>query len=361
MKSQIGLAFKKCKRENRPALLTYTVAGDNTKMSDIEYKLVEGVVIPNSLEGESRPVIVYGHGFLGNRIQATRSSFNDLCVRGRYSALGLNFGFHEEILLLAVQSLTGDSLALDRLIAEVMQTMANTTTLVRFVREKFAADFIEIDATEVHYMGISNGGTFGYLFAATTAVIEKAILVVGGGGLSHFLQRASQWNELGFIATSRYSNPADLQLFLSVLQSLLDPIDPINFVDHLVTPRFNDLPPIKVQVHMAVNDSQVDNLVSEWMVRSANIPLMVPSAKSIWGLSEWDGNYAQNPAEQYPLGALYVYDEHVAPSPIGNIPPQEDNGTHGTVRQLNVYQEHIIDFINTGYFRQQCDGACDPQ
>ena len=28
------------------------IAGDNTKFSDIEYKLVEGVIIPNSLEGE---------------------------------------------------------------------------------------------------------------------------------------------------------------------------------------------------------------------------------------------------------------------------------------------------------------------
>jgi hypothetical protein len=317
--------------------------------------------LPTTLAGEPRPVIVYGHGFLGNRIQATRSSFNDLCVRGRYSALGLNFGFHEEILLLAVQSLTGDTLALDKLIAEVMQTMVNTTTLVRFAREKFASDFIEINTAEVHYMGISNGGTFGYLFAATTAVIEKAILVVGGGGLSHFLQRATQWNELGFIATSRYSSPADLQFFLSILQSLLDPIDPINFVDHLVAPRFNDLPPIKVQVHMAVNDSQVHNLVSEWMVRSAGIPLMMPSVKPIWGLFEWEGNYTQTPAEDYPLGALFVYDEHVTPSPLGNIPPTEDNGTHGTVRQLDVYQEHIIDFISTGLFRQQCDGVCDPE
>ena len=33
MKSQISLAFKKCRNENRPALLTYTVAGDNTKKS----------------------------------------------------------------------------------------------------------------------------------------------------------------------------------------------------------------------------------------------------------------------------------------------------------------------------------------
>ena len=31
MKSKISLVFKKCKEEKRPALITYTVAGDNTK------------------------------------------------------------------------------------------------------------------------------------------------------------------------------------------------------------------------------------------------------------------------------------------------------------------------------------------
>ena len=31
MISKINLAFFKCNKENRPALLTYTVAGDNTK------------------------------------------------------------------------------------------------------------------------------------------------------------------------------------------------------------------------------------------------------------------------------------------------------------------------------------------
>ena len=36
MKSQISLAFKKCRKENRPALLTYTVAGDNTKKNSLE-------------------------------------------------------------------------------------------------------------------------------------------------------------------------------------------------------------------------------------------------------------------------------------------------------------------------------------
>tara|TARA_Y100000590_G_C15637866_1_gene983705 strand:- start:500 stop:1300 length:801 start_codon:yes stop_codon:yes gene_type:complete len=36
MNSLINLAFKKAKKENRPALLTYTVAGDNTKKKSLE-------------------------------------------------------------------------------------------------------------------------------------------------------------------------------------------------------------------------------------------------------------------------------------------------------------------------------------
>ena len=36
MKSLINKAFLKTKKENRPALLTYTVAGDNTKKKSLE-------------------------------------------------------------------------------------------------------------------------------------------------------------------------------------------------------------------------------------------------------------------------------------------------------------------------------------
>ena len=36
MRSEIGLAFDRCKKENRPALLTYTVAGDSSKKKSLE-------------------------------------------------------------------------------------------------------------------------------------------------------------------------------------------------------------------------------------------------------------------------------------------------------------------------------------
>ena len=36
MKSKIALAFRNCKKEKRPALITYTVAGDNTKNNSLK-------------------------------------------------------------------------------------------------------------------------------------------------------------------------------------------------------------------------------------------------------------------------------------------------------------------------------------
>ena len=36
MNSKILLAFKKCQKEKRPALLTYTVAGDFSKKKSLE-------------------------------------------------------------------------------------------------------------------------------------------------------------------------------------------------------------------------------------------------------------------------------------------------------------------------------------
>lgn len=306
-----------------------------------------------------RPVLVYGHGFLGTHHQATRSSFNALCRRGQISAVGLNFGIHEELLPLLVQALTGTTSALDDVRARVMQTMVNSSIMVRYLKDRFSLDYSELDPESIYYMGISNGGTFGALFAATTRMVERAVLVVGGGGLSHFLQRATQWNNLGLIVSRSYEDPYELQLLLALVQEQLDPIDPINFVDHLVEPRFEGRGPLRAQIHMARYDSQVANLVTEWVARTANFPLITPSSVDVWGLERIEAPLSQELSRSIP-SAMYVYDEGYDPYVGGNIAPLMDNGAHGTVRELDTYQRHIIDFINQGIIQQYCEGPCDP-
>ena len=36
MRSKIAITFDNCKKEKRPALITYTVAGDNTKNNSLK-------------------------------------------------------------------------------------------------------------------------------------------------------------------------------------------------------------------------------------------------------------------------------------------------------------------------------------
>ena len=57
---------------------------------------------------------------------------------------------------------------------------------------------------------------------------------------------------------------------------------------------------------------------------------------------------------------LFVYAEDVAPAPASNLPPDEDNRTHSTVRQLPAYLDQMGLFLEFGRFEQVCDGACDP-
>ena len=48
MKSIIALTFDRCKKEKRPALLTYTVAGDNSKKNSLEInQSIEKMIVKN--------------------------------------------------------------------------------------------------------------------------------------------------------------------------------------------------------------------------------------------------------------------------------------------------------------------------
>lgn len=324
------------------------------------------VTIPQTVT-ETRPVIVYGHGFFSSLEEPTWSNLNDGMQQWRMSAITTDFiGFSENDLVPAIAALAGpDFSGFDALIWQQVQSQGHFTALARFVKATLAHEItIEgpdnpipaLDINNVPYMGISNGGTQGLVMMTSSPAFTRGALIVPGVAWSHMLQRAVQWNELGVAVTSRYNDSFDLQLAVSMLQPIFDPVDGINFVDHLINDRLEGRPQHpEILLVEAVGDSQVANLVTEWAVRTAGIPVVSPTPVEVWGV---DLVNADPPDGYVGTAAMEVYDECVPANPGGNLAPLQDNGTHDTVRLLPEYREQLDIFLNTGAIVHPCDGAC---
>ncbi|MCA9669118.1 MAG: hypothetical protein KC503_26160 [Myxococcales bacterium] len=342
--------------------------GSDGKPKQFGTKKIEFLVtIPESVTtgGTPRPTIVYGHGFLGGPNQGTRGNTNEIMRTYKYPLVATYIGVSEDLFQPLLDSLTSNLPGIDYFVSEVMQKIANQTAMVRLVREKLATGANgfkykdAFDGSKVHYFGISNGGTFGMLTTATSPQFERGVLSVGGGGLTHFLQRAVQWNEYGPIVDKIYKNPLDQQLLFSLIQTNLDPVDCMSYVHRLVNNRFPGRKPFTALFIEAVNDSQVRNLLTEWAARTAKLKLVTPSAKDLYGFETIS---APSPGGA-PAGtsALMVFDEKLTPSPVTNIPPKEDNGTHGSVHKIPAMRNAFFELIENGRVVQNCTGACDPE
>ncbi len=325
--------------------------------ADIEFVLA----VPDTIT-EPAPVICYGHGFFSTKERVLSGSYSRLLHERRYASIALDFrGFTEADIGDTVPILSGELDRVPEIAFRQLQNVANFTLMARLVEEQLAGYATvgdRLDGDNVHYMGISNGGTQGLTIMTTSPYFERGVLVVPGGGWSHMLQRAVQWTLMAGFLEDAYP-PLELQVTMSMIQQFLDYADSLNYVEHLVTDRWDGRDgEVAVTLHEAVDDAQVANLVTHWVARSAGIPLVTPSPLDVYGLEP----VAAAPPDGYDGdSALLVYDLGVEPPPEGNVPPETDSGSHGLIRELDVYVEHVGAFLDDGTIVQVCDGACDPE
>lgn len=326
------------------------------------------VTIPDTVSGP-RPVVLFGHGFFSAIEEPTWGNLFNGLARWEMSAITTQFfGFAEADLAKAAGALGGDTLeGLAGIIDLQRQSQANftvvhtlvTTTLHDRIEVDFGdGPFKPLDPRNVPYMGISNGGTQGLVMMATSPVLERGALVVPGGGWSHMLQRAAQWATLGSLFAIRFPDPAELQLAQALSQHVFDPVDSLNFVDHLVRDRLPGLPtsPGLLLVE-AKNDAQVANLVTRWIVRASGVPQIVPAIDPVWDAATVDVSALGGDTVRV---AYEQYDLQVPDNPPGNVAPVE-NDVHNDVRLLDAYRAQMGRFLEDGVIVRACDGICDPE
>lgn len=324
------------------------------------------ITIPDTVR-ETRPVVLFGHGFFSAIEEPTWGNLFGGLKRWEMSAITTRFhGFAEVDLPKALLALGGETIeGLAGIIDLQRQSQANFTVVHNLVRDHLAqtitvdfgdGEFHPLDAEQIPYMGISNGGTQGLVMMSTSPVLTRGALIVPGGGWSHMLQRAAQWPSLGRAFARRYNKNVDLQIAMSILQQVFDPVDSLNFVENLIEGRAPGLPQKpEILIVEAVNDAQVANLVTRWVVGATHIPLITPSVADVWGVE----TIQAPPPDGAPGGVGYeIYDLGVDDNPPGNQAATE-NDVHDKVRLLDAYREQLGIFLEDGKVIRTCQDLCE--
>src|SRR5262249_50346475 len=127
---------------------------------------------------------------------------------------------------------------------------------------------ITIEADELFYSGISQGGIFGGTVVAVSPDIDRGHLGVPGSNYSLLLGRSHDFETYYGVLRSHYSDTGQLGLILALLQLLWESTDPVSHYRHLSLEPHPGNNPKAVLMSPAKGDYQVAVLSNEILARS---------------------------------------------------------------------------------------------
>lgn len=305
------------------------------------------------------PIIIYGHGLLGDHEQVasggTRHAAAEVCA----VAIGTDMrGMSAQDVpnvVTALNDVNKNPLVMDVL----LQGMMNHVALVQVARGPMAQRLFTdngtsyVDPNKVHYYGISQGGIMGTTVCAIDPVIEKCVVQVGAINYSLLLERSLDWPTYRTTLNGAYPNGLDDALVLSIMQQEWDRSEPTSVAD-IVTKggAFPNTPAKKVLMQIAIADDEVSNIASEYQQRTMDIPTLTPSPYVPWGTETTTGNVSS---------AMVLYDFGLGGTiPPTNTPPP-DNDVHSNVRNKKATTDMMKAFYETGLINPTCTApkGCD--
>lgn len=320
------------------------------------------VQVPNAaLEGDDpAPVLQYGHGFLGGRGEANNGWLREMAERHRFLIAAIDMqGMSGRNTEVWASVLLGSAGRMGELSEEPMQGLANHLAVQHLFAagwgDTIPAQLLRDDDTPVWdpealwYHGNSQGGTMGTLVVATSPYLRRGVLGVPGCAFPLLLQRSSVFVAWQGLLSVAYADPGELTLILGLLGTGWDRVEGLTWADRLADPLPGH-PAHEVLLHVALEDSQVQNDVSWLLARAVGAVQPEVHARPVWGVPT-----AALPAAG--VGAAVVnWDFGVAPDATPEDPPVGATDTHGWSRRTPAAQEQAVRFLATGELVDTCAG-----
>lgn len=321
-------------------------------------------VVPLSVRDASGPsgVFVFGHGFFGSLGELESESTRGLAQAAGRTMLGTEWwGMHVSDLAKVGDALTSRPGNAMQFVDRVHQGMANFIVLSSSVPQLKALPAFQRAGGEAlvtgeadAFLGISQGHVLGGTFAAISPTIKRAVLMVGGAGLTGMMMRSTSFSGFFALLEISLSDPLEKQKYLATLQRPLDRIDPATWASHVLREPLPGNPPKQVLMQVGLMDAAVPNLGSWYHARALGLGVVTPTPLMPWGLE---------PATGASTSGLFVYDFKLGDVDafyrVADFPA--DNEVHEGVRRLAAAKRQVSAFFRDGSLVSQCEGPCDPE
>jgi pimeloyl-ACP methyl ester carboxylesterase len=339
-----------------PTKLARDAEGKPTVKENVEVPFT--IIVPRAVaapaSGLPRPsrVIVYGHGLMseGDRtisslgFRQVSESLQSILVATDWAGMSVSDSG-------AVAEALGDINRFASVAERLQQGLLNTLALIRGMKGSCAqlpelrvqgVDLV--DPARVYFAGGSQGGIFGATVLRLAPDTDRGVVMVNGAAFPFMIERSIDFAPFIGLFEANYPDRTNRALALASLQSLWDATDPATW---LRVPTDRRMLSISVK-----NDSQVPNLASDLVTRTARLSTLAGTARTPWGTQ---------PAGDNPRDGALVIDMGDRPVPEGIIAPTENDKGHSRVLGAASAQGAIDRFLQPqGVIEVRCQGVCDP-
>lgn len=296
-----------------------------------------------------RPLLLFGHGLGGNRhnldgADAIAEELGIVVV----AMDALRHGDHPTAAAISETAFLGldvsDEAPLDTLAlkSNFNQTSLDRLQLVELLKANPDIDgdgSPDIDVDHIGYWGISLGGLLGPGTLAISDDIEIAILSVGGGKLTRFVQDSTEVEELLGLLATLLGGPDELNALMVVMQSVVDGGDPMTWGAHVLRDRPLGGEGPHLLLPLAMFDDVVPPSTGKALARALRAPQVMPVTEAVAPLPSIEAPVTGN-VDGRTVGYFQL-------DRIGDPPQEAQHGTPSSAEAM-LQARHFLETWMTG-------------
>ncbi|MCH2427847.1 MAG: hypothetical protein MK168_00745 [Candidatus Thalassarchaeum sp.] len=336
---------------------------NGTPMFNFNTEVVFTLTIPQSAadSGQPVPLVVLGHGFLGDG-RGMVSAFRGWANETGFASIGTDFkGWSSDGDFDAVTFGLMNVNFLQHQAERLQQSVINHLAMIKTIsgvcseRPEFYYNGTNlVETSDIDYMGVSLGGIRGPSMLSLIPEIDRGVLWVAGSSFNFIAERSTQYTQFEqlFASPLAYTSTMDRSILLALMQSMWDTTEPETYLPFRDGGLNGELHPYEILYIISINDAQVTTLSADRASRTSGLSVISNSTYHPHGLEV-------SLAPSTGSGVVY-FDGQFPAVPSGNIqgPMEYHSLAHNQVLGYEPAVDMANDFLLSGTISDTCSGEC---